>query len=59
MVGRAGRTGLGEAGDSILITQPNDLPKVRELLMSSMSNSHSTMHLNDGRGLRYASHIHL
>lgn len=52
MVGRAGRTGLGEAGDSILITQSDDLPKVRNLLMSSMSNSISTMHLFDEKGLK-------
>lgn len=59
MVGRAGRTGFGEAGDSILIAQPSNLPSVRKLLMSSMSNSMSGMHIADGRGLRWILNNHL
>lgn len=52
MVGRAGRTGLGGTGDSILITKAVDLPKIRKLLMSSMNSCFSSMHLDEGRGLR-------
>lgn len=53
MVGRAGRTGLGEAGDSIVIAQQQDLPKIKELLLSPMNQALSGMHVADGKGLRY------
>lgn len=52
MVGRAGRAGLGETGDSIMICTPQDLPKVRNLLLAPMDEALSSMHVADGKGLR-------
>lgn len=53
MVGRAGRAGLGETGDSILVTNSNDLPKVKALLLSPMNQAVSSLNAFDGKGLRH------
>ncbi|XP_008190461.2 helicase POLQ-like isoform X1 [Tribolium castaneum] len=53
MVGRAGRAGLGETGESILICNPPELPKVKKLLLSPMDEALSGMHQNEGKGLRH------
>ncbi|KAL3278268.1 hypothetical protein HHI36_013603 [Cryptolaemus montrouzieri] len=53
MVGRAGRAGLGQEGDSILICSEQDLQKVIALLKSPMDKALSTIHENGGKGLRH------
>ncbi|KAH0813157.1 hypothetical protein GEV33_009636 [Tenebrio molitor] len=50
---RAGRAGLGETGDSILICNDKDLPKVKKLLMAPMDEALSSMHQAGGKGLRH------
>ncbi|XP_066259214.1 helicase POLQ-like [Euwallacea similis] len=52
MVGRAGRAGLGESGESIILTSLVDLPRVKDLLMSPMNQAISSLHRDEGRDLR-------
>lgn len=52
MVGRAGRAGLGETGESILICEKADLPKIRKLFMSPMDEVVSNLHDDGAKGLR-------
>ncbi|XP_030372629.1 helicase POLQ-like [Scaptodrosophila lebanonensis] len=52
MVGRAGRAGLGEAGESILITQSRDNVRVGQMLFSPMDNALSSLDYQDAIGLQ-------
>lgn len=49
MVGRAGRAGFGETGESILICAARDNVQVKELLCLPMDEVSSQMPLNDAR----------
>nr|XP_033323722.1 helicase POLQ-like [Megalopta genalis] len=51
MIGRAGRAGMGNIGESILICKKNDLLKVKELLMSKMDDCLSKLHVDNDRGI--------
>lgn len=51
MIGRAGRAGLGESGESILICAERDNAQVTKLLCSPMDEACSQLHLNEGRAL--------
>ncbi|XP_071878783.1 mutagen-sensitive 301 [Bombus fervidus] len=51
MTGRAGRAGMGDVGESILICKNNELERVTELLKSKMDDSLSTIHIDRDRGI--------
>lgn len=52
MIGRAGRAGLGEIGESILVFDPRDHKKVLQLLGSPMEHAQSRLCEDDSKGLR-------
>lgn len=52
MVGRAGRAGFGEAGDSVMICAPRDNQRVMELLCSRMDDVVSHMYADGAKALR-------
>ncbi|CAK9809984.1 Helicase POLQ-like [Anthophora quadrimaculata] len=51
MIGRAGRAGMGNIGESILICKNSELQKVKELITSKMNDSISTLHVDKDRGI--------
>ncbi|XP_012216296.1 helicase POLQ-like [Linepithema humile] len=51
MIGRAGRAGMGVLGESILICKKSEIDKVKELLMSQMNDSLSSLHTENDRGM--------
>ncbi|XP_067645253.1 helicase POLQ-like [Eurosta solidaginis] len=52
MVGRAGRAGMGEAGESFLITTSRDNVRVGDMLSSPMDKAISSLHYEDAIGLQ-------
>lgn len=52
MVGRAGRAGYGENGESILIFAPKDRERVQNLLHSPMDEALSSLHYYNGEGIK-------
>ncbi|XP_071090102.1 helicase POLQ-like [Haliotis cracherodii] len=52
MTGRAGRAGIDDSGESMLITKKADAPKVRELLTTTQEPCHSSLMYDEGKGIR-------
>ncbi|XP_066600630.1 helicase POLQ-like isoform X2 [Prorops nasuta] len=51
MTGRAGRAGLGEMGESILICKRPELPAVKDLFASKMDDCLSSLHMEKDKGI--------
>lgn len=52
MIGRAGRAGFDVQGESFLIVSRKDRERVYELIESPMTDAITSMHLNEGYGLK-------
>lgn len=52
MVGRAGRAGIDDSGESILIIKLSDTEKVNELLSGPIESCHSSLMYDGGKGIR-------
>ncbi|EGI68760.1 Helicase POLQ-like protein [Acromyrmex echinatior] len=51
MIGRAGRAGMGVLGESILICKKFEINKVKDLLISQMDDSLSSLYIENNNGL--------
>ncbi|KYN36744.1 Helicase POLQ-like protein [Trachymyrmex septentrionalis] len=51
MIGRAGRAGMGILGESILICKKSEISKVKNLLISQMDDSLSSLYIENNKGL--------
>lgn len=51
MVGRAGRAGMGDCGESITIFEEKDTQRMLQLLTSPMDEAASGLHLSDGKAI--------
>ncbi|KAL4231945.1 hypothetical protein ACF0H5_009521 [Mactra antiquata] len=52
MIGRAGRAGIDDSGESILICKSTDREKVSSLIQGPIENCHSSLLYNSGKGLQ-------
>ncbi|XP_043472655.1 helicase POLQ-like isoform X1 [Leptopilina heterotoma] len=51
MIGRAGRAGMNEIGESIVICKAEDIPKIRTLVTAKIEDILSSLHTEQDRGL--------
>ncbi|GAB1607570.1 helicase POLQ-like isoform X1 [Argonauta hians] len=52
MIGRAGRAGIDDSGESILVVDHKDKDKVKQLIQKPMESCHSSLGFDDGKGIR-------